>query len=91
MNFLCIVKPTRCTKVSNLFYFGMTIYMFWIVFPSIIRGSRLYIQQHVLVKAVSVQYMHDFVQQHLFIFQLRMWSVTQTLWYQMVYSEIERI
>jgi len=29
--------------------------------------------------AVSVQYMHDFVQQHLLIFQLRMWSVTQTL------------
>jgi len=23
--------------------------------------------------------MHDFVQQQLFIFQLRMWSVTQTL------------
>ena len=30
------------TNVSNLFYFGMTLYMFWMVFPSIIRSSRLY-------------------------------------------------
>ena len=39
---ISIVKPTRCTNVSNLFYFGMTLYMFWAVFPSIIRSSRLY-------------------------------------------------
>jgi hypothetical protein len=39
------VKPTRCTNVSNLFYFGMTICMFRTVFPSIIRSLRLYIQQ----------------------------------------------
>ena len=31
-------------------YFGKTLYMFWTVFPSIIRGSRLYIQQQVSVK-----------------------------------------
>ena len=31
------VKPTRCTNVSNLFYFAMTLYMFRAVFPSIIR------------------------------------------------------
>jgi len=31
-------KPTRCTSVSNLFYFGMTLYMFRTVFPSIIRS-----------------------------------------------------
>jgi len=36
-----IVKPTR----TNLFYFGMTLYMFQTVIPSIIRSSRLYIQQ----------------------------------------------
>ena len=29
-----IVKPTRYTNVSNLFYFGMTRYMFRPVFPS---------------------------------------------------------
>ena len=23
-----LVKPTRCTSVSNLFYFGMTLYIF---------------------------------------------------------------
>jgi len=43
---ISIVKPTRCTNVSNLFYFGMTLYMFRTVFPSIIRSSRLYIQQY---------------------------------------------
>ena len=35
---------TRCTNVSNLFYFGMTLYMFRTVFLSIIRSTRLYIQ-----------------------------------------------
>jgi len=44
-NVISIVKPTRCTTVSNLFYFGMTLYTFRTVFPSIIRSSRLYIQQ----------------------------------------------
>ena len=44
-NIISIVKPTRCTNVSNLFYFGMTFYMFRTVFPSIIGSSRLYIQQ----------------------------------------------
>ena len=39
------VKPTRCTNVSNLFYFRMTLYMFRTVFPSIISSSRLYVQQ----------------------------------------------
>ena len=43
---ICMVKPTRCINVSNLFYFGMTLYMFRTVFPSIIMSSRLYIQQH---------------------------------------------
>jgi len=28
-------------------YFGIILYMFWTVFPSIIRSSRLYIQQQV--------------------------------------------
>ena len=42
---ISIVKSTRCTSVSTLFYFGMILYMFRTVFPSIIRSSRLYIQQ----------------------------------------------
>jgi len=42
---ISMVKPTRCTNVSNLFYFGMTLYMFRTVLPSIIWSSRLYIQQ----------------------------------------------
>ena len=37
----------QCIK---LFYFGMTLYMFWTVFPSIISSSRLYIQQQAHVK-----------------------------------------
>jgi len=42
-NIISIVEPKQCTNVSNLFYFGMTLYMFRTVFPSIIRSSRLYI------------------------------------------------
>ena len=45
LQIISIVKPTRCTNVSNLFYFGITLYMFRAVFPSIIRSSRLYVQQ----------------------------------------------
>jgi len=44
-NIISIVKPTRYTNVADLFYFEMTLYMFRTVFPSIIRSSRLYIQQ----------------------------------------------
>jgi len=49
-NIISIVKPTRFTNVSNLFYFGMTLYMFLTVFPSIMKSSRQYIQQQVFVK-----------------------------------------
>ena len=49
---ISIVKPTRCTSVSNLFYFGMTHHMFRTVFPSIIRSSRLYKQQQAFVKQI---------------------------------------
>jgi len=51
---ISIVKPTRCSNVSNLFYFGMTLYMFRTVFPSIIRSWTLYIQQNAYVKQTSV-------------------------------------
>ena len=47
-----IVKPTRYISVSNLFYFGMTFYVFWTVFPSIIRSSRLYIQRQAFVTLI---------------------------------------
>ena len=47
-----IVKPTSCTNVSNLFYFGMTIYMFRTIFPSNIKSYRLYIQQQSFVKQI---------------------------------------
>ena len=45
------VKPTRCTNIPDLFYFGITLYMFRTVFPSIIRSSRLYIQQQAFVQS----------------------------------------
>ena len=51
-NITSIVKANRCTIVSNLFYYGMTLYMFRTVFPSIIGSSRLYIQQHAFVKQI---------------------------------------
>jgi hypothetical protein len=51
-DFISIVKPNRRTNVSNLFYFGVTLYMFHTVFLSIIRSSRLYIQQQAFVKQI---------------------------------------
>jgi hypothetical protein len=35
-------------NISNLFYFGTTLYMFRTVSPSIIRSLRLYIQHHAI-------------------------------------------
>jgi len=49
---ISIVKSTRCTNVSNLFYFELTLHLFRTVFPSIIRSSRLYIQQKAFVKQI---------------------------------------
>ena len=43
-NIISTVKPSRCTSVSNLFILEWHC-MFRVVFPSIIRSSRLYIQQ----------------------------------------------
>jgi len=51
-NIIPIAKPTRCTGVSNLFYFRIVLYVFRTVFPSIIRSSRLYIQQQAFVKQI---------------------------------------
>ena len=53
-NIISTVKPTRCTNVSNLFYFGITLYMFRTVFPSIISSSRLYIQQQAFVEQIQL-------------------------------------
>jgi len=38
---IAIVNETRCTNVSNLFYFGMTLHIFRAVFPSIIRSLNV--------------------------------------------------
>ena len=35
-------------SISNLLYFGTTLYMLRTVFPSIIRSLRLYIQHHTI-------------------------------------------
>jgi hypothetical protein len=35
-------------NVSNLFYFGTTLYVFGTVFPSVVRSLRLYIQHHTI-------------------------------------------
>jgi len=52
LNIISIVKPTIFINVPNLFYFEMTLYMFRTVFSSIIRSSRLYIQQQAFVKQI---------------------------------------
>ena len=47
---MCFYNKTNQThNISNLLYFGTKLYMFQMVFPSIIRSLRLYIQQHVYV------------------------------------------
>ena len=51
LNIISVVKPTRYTNVSNLFYFGITLCMFRTVFASI-RSSRLYIQQYLYDKCL---------------------------------------
>jgi len=43
-------KSNKMHQCLNLFYFWKTLYMFRTVFPSIIRRSRLYIQQQAHVK-----------------------------------------
>jgi hypothetical protein len=53
----CIViyfysKTNQMHNISNLFYFGTTLYMFRTVSPSIIRSLRLYIHHQVHVKQV---------------------------------------
>jgi len=52
ISIISIVKPTISINVSNLFYFEMKLYMFRMVFQSIIRSSRLYIQQQAFVKQI---------------------------------------
>jgi len=41
-------KTNQMHNISNLFYFGTTLYMFRTVFPSIIRRLRLYMQHHTI-------------------------------------------
>ena len=48
-NSLCFYSKTNeMHSISNLFYFGTTLYMFRTVFPSIISSLRLYIQRHTI-------------------------------------------
>ena len=49
---ISVVKPTRCSNVSYLVYFGMTLYMFRTVFLSIASTSRLYLQPQAFVKQI---------------------------------------
>jgi len=42
-------KTNQMHNISNLFYFGTTLYMFRTVSPSIIRNLRIYIQHQVYV------------------------------------------
>ena len=45
-------------NISNLFYFGTTLYIFRTVSPSIIKSLRLYIQHH----TIQVLWLH--IQHH---------------------------
>ena len=50
--FFFYTKTNQMHNISNLFYFGTTLYMFRTVFPSIIRSLRLYIQHQIYVTQV---------------------------------------
>ena len=52
MYFCFYCKTNGVQNISNLFYFGTTLYMFRTVSPSIIRSLRLYIQHQVYVKQI---------------------------------------
>ena len=41
----------QCLKCT-VFYFGVTLYMFRTVFASVIRSSRLYVEQQAYVKQI---------------------------------------
>ena len=45
-------KTNQLHQCIKLFYFEMTLYRFWTVFPSIIKSSRLYIEQQAYVKQI---------------------------------------
>jgi len=38
--------------MSQIYFIGVTLYMFRTVFPSIIRSSKLYVQQQAYVKQI---------------------------------------
>jgi len=40
--------------MSQIYFIGVKLYMFRTVFPSIIRSSRLYIQQQAYVKQILI-------------------------------------
>jgi len=52
-------KTNKMHQCSKLFYFGMTLYMFRTVFPSIIRSSRQYIPQQAFVKQILLSACHQ--------------------------------
>jgi hypothetical protein len=41
-------KTSQMHNISNLFYFGTTLYMFRTVSSSIIRSPKMYIQHHTI-------------------------------------------
>ena len=52
-------------NISNLFYFGTTLYMFRTVFPSFIRSLRRYIQHQVYKYIIQVLWLLASKQPHL--------------------------
>ena len=50
-------KTNQMHNISNLFYFGSALYMFRMVFPSVIRSLRLYTQYQANVIQCSANYL----------------------------------
>jgi len=69
-------------NISNLFYFGTTLYMFRTVFPSIIRSLRLYIQHQVYVVQVlwllaATEPVRLYIQHQVYVIQV-LWLLAAT-------------
>ena len=76
--FFPIVKTNQICNISNLFYFGTTLYMFRTVSPSIIRNLRLYIQHQVYVIQVLWLFASGNEMEHLVLTSKQS---TESLWH----------
>ena len=92
----CIViyfysKTNQMHQCIKLFCFGMTPCMFRTVFPSIIRSSRLYIQQQAYVKQILLSVCERVWDGHFWHMPVAVCTVLNSWWWTERPSEIYRV